>query len=105
MTEKDVFENKDKYFYIIDCKDFIFYVRKVEIIGFETYSSWPVHFTINLVDHLGENRTVSAEMLFLNFKDAKDLADKLNNNKENKKRAKEWNSYENRKRRLEMEVF
>lgn len=52
-----------------------------------------------------ENKKVTAQELFETREEAQREADRLNNKKDNIKRATEWNSYENKKRILEMRGF
>ena len=104
MQEKEIVKNINADFFIVDCKDFIFYARKVKIDGIESYSSEEsILFILNIIqDSTKENRRASAEELFKDYKEAKAKAERLNNKEENKKRAMEWNSYKTKKRLLEL---
>nr|DAH86711.1 MAG TPA: hypothetical protein [Caudoviricetes sp.] len=43
MKEKDVLENINSNFYIIDCEDFIFYARRVRITRIWWNCMWVKH--------------------------------------------------------------
>ena len=96
-------ENKD--YYIIDCINFVYYAKRVHIIGF----SWgtDVCEILYIIDKLNpysneyEQLTKTELTRFKTFEDAQKEADRLNNLPENKKRAEDWNSIENIKRRYE----
>lgn len=86
--------NKD--FYIIDCRDFVYFPRKVRVIGFEScgYSD-EILFKTNLKDSLfNENRKMYLKELerFKSFEEAFKEAERLNELPDNKKRADDWNN-------------
>lgn len=89
--------NKDllkKEFYIINCKDFIYYVQPVHIIGFGTSSdNEELHYILDIQDFMGKNVEMYMCELgkFKTFKEAQKEVDRLNNIPSNKKRAKQWN--------------
>lgn len=56
----------------------------------------------NIDFYLDCQRTVIARELFKTKEEAQRKVDKLNNDENNRKRAIEWNSYENKKKLLEM---
>lgn len=90
----DLEEIFNKEFYIVDCESFIYFPRKVRVIGFEA-SSDEIVFITNLKEHLiNENRKMYIEELerFKSFEEAKKGAERLNEIPENKKRADEWNN-------------
>ena len=85
----------DKTFYIVDCENFVFFARKVKVIGFESRG---VDTEIELlldISHpykVGESRRIYLFELtkYNTFKKAQNAAKKLNNMPENKKRLKRW---------------
>lgn len=83
-----------KEFYIIDCQNFVYFPRKIRVVGFEV-SSNEIIFITNLEDPLiHENRKMYIEELerFKSFEEAFKEAKKLNELPKNKKRAKDWNN-------------
>lgn len=86
----------NREFYIVNCKNFIFYPKTVRAIGFEM-SSNELNIIIDEVDGLThENIEFPIEYLeqYKTFEEAKKEAERLNNLPKNKKRADEWNSPE-----------
>ena len=84
----------NKEFYIVDCENFIYFPRKVRVIGFEA-SSDEIIFITNLKEHLiNENRKMYLEELerFKSFEEAYKETKRLNELPNNKKRAEEWNN-------------
>lgn len=96
MEFEEIFK---KEFYIVDCKNFIYFPRTVKIIGFEASSASDETSYITDIEEplIHENRKMYLGELekFKSFKEAQKEAERLNNIEENKKRAKEWNSIEN----------
>ncbi len=87
----------DKEFYIIDCKDFIYFPRIVRVIGFEGgYNT--ISYRINIKDNLSNRnyREISAYELtrFKTYEEAEKEAKRLNDIPSNKKRAKKWNLHD-----------
>ena len=90
----DIGEIFNKEFYIVDCENFIYFPRKVRVIGFEA-SPDEIIFITNLKEHLiNENRKMYIEELerFKSFEEAYKEAKRLNELPKNKKRAEEWNN-------------
>lgn len=96
MEEIRLDELFNKEFYIVDCKNFIFYPRIVIAIGFEM-SSKELNIITDKIDILThENRKFPIEYLeqYKSFEEARKEAERLNNLPKNKKRADEWNNPE-----------
>ena len=96
MEEIRLDELFNKEFYIVDCKNFIFYPRIVIAIGFEM-SSKELNIITDKIDILThENRKFPIEYLeqYKSFEEARKEAGRLNNLPKNKKRADEWNNPE-----------
>ena len=90
----DIDEIFNKEFYIVDCENFIYFPRKVRVIGFEA-SPDEIIFITNLKEHLiNENRKMYLEELerFKSFEEAYKEAKRLNELPKNKKRAEKWNN-------------
>lgn len=84
-----------KEFYVIECKDFIYYVQPVHIIGIGGCSTdEELHYYLDVKDFMGRDREMYMYELerFKTFKEAPKEADRLNNIPSNKKRAKQWNT-------------
>ena len=84
----------NKEFYIICCRDFVYFPKKVKAIGFEA-SSDKIEFITDLEEPLThENRKMCIEELvrFKSFEEAFKEAERLNELPENKQRAEEWNN-------------
>lgn len=95
----------NKEFYIIDCKDFIYFARKVHIIGFEI-SSDDLAFITDIKDELfDKHRKMYKEELeqFKSFDEASKRAKELNEIPENKRRVGQL--YKNKQRILEMQYY
>ena len=91
MDPDEIFNKK---FYIVDCRNFVFFPRTVRVIGFEA-SPDEIIFITNLKEHLiHENRRMYIEELerFKSFEEAFEEAERLNELPENKKRADDWNN-------------
>lgn len=96
MEEFNLDELFNKEFYIVNCKNFIFYPQTVRAVGF-TMSYDELNILIDEVDGLThENMKFPIKYLerYKSFKEAKKEAERLNNLQRNKKRAEEWNSPE-----------
>ena len=105
MEEIRLDELFNKEFYIVDCKNFIFYPRIVIAIGFEM-SSKELNIITDKIDILThENRKFPIEYLeqYKSFEEARKEAERLNNLPKNKKRADEWNNPESIFRRKLLE--
>lgn len=92
----DLEELLNKDYFVIECRNFVFYPKVIRPIGFEV-SPDETNIITDEVDNLThENRTYLIEYLenFKSFEDAKKEAERLNNIPKNKKRAMEWNSPE-----------
>ena len=90
----DIGEIFNKEFYIVNCENFIYFPRKVRVIGLEA-SPDEIIFITNLEEHLiNENRKMYIEELerFKSFEEAYKEAKRLNELPKNKKRAEEWNN-------------
>ncbi len=100
----DIQEFMNRDFYIVDCKNFIYFPRKIKVIGFEM-SPDSLVFTINIKGFGDEWQTMYKEQLeqFKTFDEAKKYAKKLNEIPKNKKRAEDWNSPKNQYNRLVIE--
>ena len=84
-----------KEFYIIKCKDFIYYVQPVHIIGFGSCASdEELHYCLDVKDFMGRDEEMYMYELekFKTFEEAQKEVDRLNNIPSNKKRAKQWNT-------------
>ena len=84
-----------KEFYIIDCKDFIYFVQPVHIIGFGGCASdEELHYYLDVKDFMDRDMEVYMYELekFKTFEEAKKEVDRLNNIPSNKKQAKQWNT-------------
>lgn len=94
MEFEEIFK---KEFYIVDCKNFIYFPRTVRVIGFEISIYEIIYITDIKEPLIHENRKMYLEELekFKSFKEAQKEAERLNNIEENKKRAEKWNSIEN----------
>ena len=94
----------NKEFYIVDCTNFIYFPRVVRAIGAEICYNEPIKYIVDIPESYcsNENRKIYKDELerFKSFNEAKQYAEKLNNIPKNKKRAKDWNSYENQYRML-----
>lgn len=97
----------NREFYIVDCKNFIYYPRVVKVIGFECTYGEEIQFVINITEPYSpdRNRQMYKSELerFKTFDKAKIYAEKLNNIPKNKERAKDWNSAENQYRMFLMQ--
>ncbi len=95
MNKNELFELMDKDFFVVDCENFIFFPRKVKVIGVAelSYNS-EIRFTINQKKIDGEWKEVYKEEL-LTFKEAEKCAKELNEIQKNKEQAEFWNSIEN----------
>ena len=105
-------ELEDKEYYIIGCANFVYYAKKVHIIGFTVGTDVceilymidnkkEVETLLNPYENEYEQLTKTELTRFKTFEDAQKEADRLNNIPENKKRALDWNNIENIKRRYE----
>lgn len=84
-----------KEFYIIDCKDFIYCVQPVHIIGIGGCASdEELHYYLDVKDFMDRDREMYMYELerFKTFEEAQKEVDRLNNIPGNKKRAKQWNT-------------
>lgn len=106
LRDNEVIEilNKDRKnkFYIVDCKDFIYFVKSIHVIGFgcAAFSS-SLDFIINYESLLTKNyREVSASQLYTSKDEALKQVDMLNNDEKHKKIAKLWNNIKTKKRIL-----
>lgn len=102
LRDNEVIEilNKDQKneFYIVDCQDFIYFVRPVHIIAFGSRAfSSSIDFILDYESPLTRNyRKVSARELYTSKDEAQKQVDLLNNDEEHKKIAKLWNNYRNK---------
>lgn len=83
---------RNREFYIVDCKDFTYFARKIHVIGFEM-SPDELVFITNTKDRIfNEHRKMHKEELeqFKSFEEASSKAKQLNEMPENKKRAEQW---------------
>lgn len=98
-------ELEDKEYYIIGCANFVYYAKKVHIIGFAggTDECEILYMIDSLNPYANEYEQLTKTELtrFKTFEDTQKEADRLNNVPENKKRALDWNNIENIKRRYE----
>ena len=106
MTQEEVLEsmvNRDSL-YIVDCENFIYYVKQVHIEGYEIHSSdIELQFILSDKNHYTSgNEKTYACFLFKDKEECQKIVDKYNNNPTNKKRAEDWNSVETQKRLLEL---
>lgn len=95
----------NKEFYTIDCQDFTYFARKVQIVGFEM-STNDIVFITDIKDKLfDEHRKMRKEELeqFKNFNEASKRAKELNEIPENKKRAEQW--FKDKQNILEMQYY
>lgn len=84
-----------KEFYIIDCKDFIYFVQPAHIVGIGGCASdEELHYYLDVKDFMGRDREMYMYELekFKTFEEAQKEVDRLNNIPSNKKRAKQWNT-------------
>ncbi len=84
-----------KEFYIIDCKDFIYFVQPAHIIGIGGCSvDEELHYYLDVKDFMGRDREAYMYELekFKTFEEAQKEVDRLNNIPSNKKQAKQWNT-------------
>lgn len=84
-----------KEFYIIKCKDFIYYVQPVHIIGFGGCASdEELHYYLDTKDFMGRDEEMYMYQLeqYKTLEEAQKEVDRLNNIPKNKKQAKEWNT-------------
>lgn len=84
-----------KEFYIIKCKDFIYYVQPVHIIGIGGCSSdEELHYYLDTKDFMGKDEEMHMYQLeqYKTLEEAQKEVDRLNNIPSNKKRAKQWNT-------------
>ena len=84
-----------KEFYIIKCKDFIYYVQPVHIIGFGGCASdEELHYYLDIKDFMGRDEEMYMYQLeqYKTYEEAQKEVDRLNNIPSNKKRAKKWNT-------------
>ena len=98
----------DKEYYIIDCRNFVFFPRKVRVIAFCNIGyREEIQFEIDVKEsYSNEYRKLYLSELqqFKTFKEADTYARKLNEIPENKERAEKWNSVENQYNLYKMEV-
>lgn len=97
IEEMSIDEILSKEFYIVDCEDYIYFPRKIRIIGIEISSEDGERYITDIEEGLPkENRKMYAEELnkFKNIEQAYNEANRLNQLPENKKRAYEWNNPE-----------
>lgn len=95
----------NKEIYIIDCQDFTYFARKVQVIGFEM-SLNDLIFIIDVKDRLfNEHRKIYKEELeqFKSFTEASKRARELNEIPENKERAEQW--FKDKQNILEMQYY
>ncbi len=92
--EFDLYDFMSRDFYIVDCKDFIYFPRKVNVIEFKMAYNSPIIFKLNVTTCLNEPMEMYKEELerFKTFEEAKNYAKKLNEIPANKKKAEEWNN-------------
>ena len=92
----------NREFYIVDCKDFIYFPRKVKIVEFSIGYNCPIEFYINIKGYGNEYKMMYKEELerFKSFDEARKYADELNELPENKAVAETWNSPKNKYRML-----
>ena len=97
--EKHYFNNIDdilnSIFYIVDCEEFVYFARKVRILGFESCGyNEEIEYISDIPEAYcpGEYRKFYLSKLtqYKTFKEAQNAAKKLNNMPENKKRLKRW---------------
>lgn len=88
--------NLDKEYYIIDCKDFVYFPKIVHIIGISgSCANSEIEYTLDIIDDYNNDyRTMYKDQLtrFETFDKCKKYAEYLNNIPENKKRAESWNT-------------
>lgn len=85
----------EKEFYIINCKDFIYFVQPVHIVGIGGCTGdEELHYYLDDKDIMGRDRKMYMDELekFKTFEEAQKEVDRLNNISSNKKRAKQWNT-------------
>lgn len=103
----DIQEFMNREFYIVDCKNFIYYPKVVKAIGFECAYGEEIQFVINIYEPYcpDKNRKMYKSELerFKTFDEAKKYAKKLNDIPENKQRANDWNNSENQYRMFLMQ--
>ena len=86
MTQEEVLESMVNHdpLYIVDCENFIYYVKQVYIEGYEIFSSKDeIIFIVR-----GEQRQ-RAYSFYKNKEECQKIVDKYNNNLTNKKRAED----------------
>ncbi len=97
--EKHYFDNindiLNSTFYIVDCEEFVYFARKVRILGFGSCGyNEEIEYISNIPEPYcpGEYRKFYLSELtqYKTFKEAQNAAKKLNNIPENKKRLKRW---------------
>ena len=98
--EKHYFDNINDIlhstFYIVDCEEFVYFARKVKILGFGSHGyNEEIEYISDISEPynpFGEPRKfyLSALTQYKTFKEAQNAAKKLNNMPENKKRFKRW---------------
>lgn len=88
MFKYSLNEFMKKEFYVIDCKNFVFFPRIIHIIGFEKYVNSPVLFYTNIKG----SRGLYIEELerFKTFEEAEREATRLNSISDIEKRTEEW---------------
>ena len=106
MTQEEVLESMVNHdpLYIVDCENFIYYVKQVYIEGYQIFSTdEEIQFILNDKDfYTSENKKTYAFFLFKDKEECQKIVDKYNNNPTNKKRAEDWNSVETQKQLLEL---
>ena len=95
-------KNQENKFYIIDCQDFIYFVKSVHVIGLGSRAfSSSLDFILDCENPITRDyEKVSARQLYKNKDEAQKQVDMLNNDERNKERARKWNK--NKKRILKM---
>lgn len=93
--EFNIYNFYGKTFYIVDCENFVFFARKVKVIGLESRGvDTEIELLLDISEpyRVGESRRIYVSELskYNTFKKAQSAAKKLNNMPENKKRLKRW---------------
>ena len=84
-----------KEFYIIKCKDFIYYVQPAHIIGFGWCATdEELQYYLDVKDFMEKKKKRYMYELekFKTFEEVQKEVDRLNNIPSNKKQAKQWNT-------------
>ena len=99
----DLINYINKEFYIIDCKDFTYFARKIHVVGFEMTPNELIFITDVKKNLIDEPKKFYKEELeqFKSFEEARKKAKQLNEISKNRERAKQW--FRDRQTILEMQ--